>query len=870
MSVLIYQDPNQPTEARISDLLSRMTLAEKVRQLDMYPVADFVHRDDTGHATVSVDQLTAVVGDIGLGCVQSRDTTAVLNNAIQAHVIKHSRLGIPVLMSEEALHGLHRQGCTIFPQQIGLAATWNPTLAYAQGHSIAREVRALGIHETFSPVLDLARDPRWGRVEEGYGEDTYLGAAFAYQMVKGLQGEDVSAPDRIVAEVKHFSGYGQPTGGINCAPAAMGHHEHHAYCVPIFKAAFEAGALNAMVSYASIDGVPVAGDHHLLTEVLRGELDMKGFVRADMTAIRMLYSSHFVAPTLREAFRMAFEAGIDMQFYDVPHADYQAMLMELVQSGDMAEVVIDQAVSRVLRVKFLLGLFEQPYTDTTRFARVVRCEQHLKVALQVARESMTLLKNSQGLLPLSKHIGSIAVIGPSADEPRLGDYTGPYTKAETVTLLDGIRQLVSPETKVHYAQGCDILNNVIVPFGGDVLRTPDGQPGLLGAYYNTSDMAGEPALLRVDERVDFNWWFSPPGAGINANQYAVTWTGTLTPTTDLNNYLGLSTMDSLRLYVDDTLVIDGWDHNDSMTLLAPCALKAGQTYALRLEFKNQARGGRVVFGYSTGDRDMGEAVALAAQSDVAIVAVGDSEQTSGENLDRTSLELPGRQLELVKAIYATGTPVVLVLQNGRPLSLRWENEHLSAILTAWFPGQMGGQAMAEVLFGEVNPAGRLPLSFPKTVGQLPVHYNRKPAGGLRYVEMDYQPLFHFGHGLSYTTFAYENLQLSATEIGIDDSLTISFEVINTGTVAGDEVPQLYLRDVWTSVVTPRKELKGFTRIHLTPQERQTVYFTLGYKELRLLNRQFEWVVEPGLFTFMIGASSDDGRLFGQFQVTPSS
>ncbi|MCL2406955.1 MAG: glycoside hydrolase family 3 C-terminal domain-containing protein [Defluviitaleaceae bacterium] len=833
----------------------------------MYAIASIADPNpETGMMEVNGERLAELVGDLGIGCLQSRNSTAEFNNAVQEYVMKHSRLGIPVLMSEEALHGLNRAECTIFPQQITLAATWEPKLANKQGHGIARETRALGIHETFSPVLDLGRDPRFGRVEEGYGEDTYLSAQFAREMIKGLQGNDVSQPDRIVAEPKHFTGYGQPVGGLNCAPSAFGRHEHYAHCIPVFEAAFEAGALNAMCSYNSLDGVPVAGDRELLTDVLRGDLGMQGFVRADMTAINMLHSSHYVVESKREALKMALLAGLDMQFYDFPHDFYQETIIDLVNTREIGEDVIDTAVARVLRVKFELGLFENHQTDAKLFKQVARSEEHMQTALEVARKAQTLVKNN-GILPLSKNIKSIAVIGPSADVPRLGDYTAPHTKGECITLLDGIRKIVSNDTEIRYAQGCHILDAQIRAFRPDVLRTPCGQHGLLGEYFNNHDMSGEPVLSRIDPHISFNWWFSPPGKGVKADFYSIRWTGKLVPEDDFEDLLvGLSTMDSMRLYIDGKLHVDAWEQNDNAVRTAPIALKKGKEYDLRIEFLNKARGARVMFGYSAFDLCMDEAIEAAKKADVAILAMGDNGATVGENLDRICLNLPGKQLDLVKAIHATGTPVILVVQNGRPVTMRWENENLPAILVSWFPGQVGGTAMAEALFGDINPAGRLPFSFPKHVGQIPLHYSRKPAGGLRYVEMDYNPLFHFGHGLSYTTFKYEDLRLSAEEISADASVTVSFDVVNTGDVAGDEVVQLYVNDVHTSVVTGRKELKGFERIHLNPGERKTVKLVLGFKELRLLTRDFKWVVEPGRFRVMVGASSDDLRLFGEFYV----
>ena len=857
-----FQDSTLDMEIRIKDLIARMTLEEKVRQLDIYSNSEF--QDDQG--SFELDKFIKECGDRGIGCLQNRYSSAQLNNKIQKAALEHSRLPIPILFSEEALHGLIWPECTVFPQQIALASTFSPDLGFKQGHAIARECRSLGIHETWSPVLDLARDPRWGRVEEAYGEDTYLASRFAEEMVKGLQGEDLTRNDAIIAEVKHFSGYGAPTGGLNCAPAMMGKHEHEFYCLPVFEAAFKAGALNTMCSYNSIDGIPVAGDKYLLTDVLRGEYGMRGFVRADMTAIIMLYRCHFVAPTQREAIRMAIEAGIDMQLYDFPQDFYQDTLVSLVREGELKEEVVDLSVSRVLRVKFMLGLFENPYTDEGLSKSVVHCKEHVDLTREVAEKAICLLKNTNDILPLKKDIKAIAVIGPSAATPRFGDYSAPTESCSAaVTLLDGIKEIVSDNTEVLYAKGCDILDFETMPIPAEWLKDQEGHAGLKAEYFNGHDFEGEPVLVRNDAQINFNWIYTKPAEGVTADRFAVRWTGVLEPTQTFKGAIGLSSMDSMRLFINDELIVDGWKEKDA-TQMKPFLFEVGKTYVIQIEFINDQRGVRVIFGYNRENHDLEQAILAAKKADVAVVAVGDSEETCGENLDRADLNLPGRQLELVKKIYETGTPVVLILQNGRPLSITWEDEHIPAIVEAWHVGEQGGVAIAKVLFGDTNPAGRLPISFPKSVGQIPVHYNRRPFGATKYVEMDWNPLYPFGFGLSYTKFSYSNLRLSSDIIKAHETIEVSVDVTNIGGCYGEDVPQLYIHDTFSSVVRPYKELAGFERIGLAPGETKTITFTLGERQLRVLNPSYKWVVESGEFEVMVGPHSQDLPLTGTFRV----
>ncbi|BCJ98992.1 glycoside hydrolase family 3 protein [Anaerocolumna chitinilytica] len=860
-----FMNKNLPIDERISDLINRMTLEEKVRQLDIYSGAELLG-DMKVLTNFDGEKYKELYGETGIGCLQIRYSSAKLNNQIQEYHIRNTRLGIPILFSEETLHGLVWPEATIFPQQIALAGTFEPELAYKQGRAIAAETRSVGVHEGWSPVLDLARDPRWGRVEEGYGEDTYLGARFAYDMVKGLQGDDLTQNNAIVSEPKHFSGYGAPSGGLNCGPAMLGRRDHANYCLPIFEAAFRAGALNTMCSYNTIDGVAVAGDKELLTKVLRDELGMKGFVRSDMTAIRMLHTCHYTAKSDREAIKMGIEAGVDMQLYDYPHEEYQNTLMDFVKTGEVPEETINLSCSRVLRVKFMLGLFENPLTDESLSEKVVNCQEYKNIALEVAEKSICLLKNSNNLLPLKESIKNIAVIGPSAAACRFGDYSSASSVDRGITLLDGIKGMVSDDTIVTYNSGCSILDADIRPIPQNWLRDRNGKSGLTGEYYNELDFSGDPVCTRTDCMINFNFIYSKPAPGVNADRFAVRWSGTLVTDHSFKGCIGLSTMDSMKLWIDDEVIIDGWEELNANQMVDFDFIQ-GREYKINIEYKNDQRGARVILGYNTGRLNMEEAIRIAKAAEVAIVAVGDSEETCGENLDRADLNLPGKQLDLVKAIYATGTPIVLVLQNGRPLSITWENDNIPAIIEAWHVGEQGGKAIAEVIFGEVNPAGRLPMSFPKSVGQLPVHYNRCPFSATKYVEMDWLPLYPFGYGLSYTNFKYSNIRLSKSEIKANETVEVLFDVTNIGDLDGEEVAQLYIHDEYSSVLRPYKELAGFKRIHLKKGETKTITLTLGNEQLRVLNKSFKWVVEEGKFEVMVGNNSANILLTAEFNVT---
>jgi beta-glucosidase len=721
----LYKQQNAPLERRVQDLVRRMATEEKARQLDMYAGVDFVdkHTDGTHMAPDAQFQTAAASkawGSLGVGSIHDLYPSASLANTIQRWVISHNRFGIPAIFIEEGLHGYSGHGQTVYPQSINLASTWNPDMARATGAAIASEARANGVDMILGPVLDVAREPRWGRVEEDFGEDPYLTGALGTAYVQGMQGESLATDHTVIAEPKHFAGHGSPEGGLNTAPVHAGEREMRTTMLRSFEPVFRQGhAMGVMAAYHEVDGIPCTDNPWLLTKVLRQEWGFQGFVLSDLGAIRMLYDTHHVAATPGDAVRAALRSGVDMQFYDFDHDTYQSAIVGGVRSGTLSPTVLDQAISRVLRAKFALGLFDHPNTDPSQDARVRRSQAHLDLALESARQSLCLLKNEQNLLPLPKNLKTIAVIGPNAAVARLGDYAS-TGEDQFPSLLDGLKARVSPQTRVLFDDGSNLE----------------------------------------------------------------------------------------------------------------------------------------------------AAVAKARGADVAILGLGERQGISGEGFDRSDLNLPGNQELLLEAVAATGVPVVLVLQNGRPLTIPWAAAHIPAILEAWYPGERGGQAIAETLLGDNNPAGRLPISFPRTVGALPDFYNHDPSKHSSYVDGDAAPLFLFGYGLSYTTFRYDTLTAVPTGTEKTPAVTVSVAVTNTGNRAGDEVVQLYLHPNTSSVETPSRALKGFHRIHLEPSETRTVTFHLTPYELEVWNTQGKWVVENGVYTVAVGGSSEGG-LTTQFSLSPA-
>jgi beta-glucosidase len=742
----LYRDPSQPVERRVADLLGRMTLEEKVAQMvGLWKGKERITDDD---GTFSPAKAAEVLGN-GIGQLsrpsELRDKptkivlgpreNAVFVNAVQKWLVESTRLGIPALTHEEALHGLTAPKGTNFPVPLALASAWDPALVEQVMSVAALEARARGTHEVLSPVIDLARDPRWGRTEETYGEDPYLVSRMGVAAIRGYQGASPRlAPDKVFATAKHFAVHGPHEGGINTAPGNYSERiVRDEYLFPFEAAITEAGVMAVMPSYNEVDGVPSHKNRWLIDRVLRQEWGFAGMVVSDYFAIEQLVSRHGVAADLPDAARQSLAAGVDIE---LPDPKAYEKLADLVRAGRVSEAALDRSVARLLRAKFLAGLFEEPYVDADRAEKVSNTAEHQALALEAARRSIILLKNDGGTLPLDRgKIRTIAVVGPNAKGVRLGGYSSDPGRG--VDILQGIRDKAGPGVHVLYAEG---------------VRITEHEP----SWNDDKVVFGDPALNR---------------------------------------------------------------------------------------------------------RRIAEAVAAARRADVAVVVIGTNESTSREAWsdqhlgDVADLGLTSQQDDLVDAVRATGKPVVVVLINGQPLAVTRIAQTVPAILEGFYLGQEGGTAVAEVLFGDVNPGGKLPISVPRHVGQLPVYYDRKPTSFRPYLDLTRDPLFPFGFGLSYTTFKLDAAKVDPPKIGPAGRATVTVEVTNTGARAGDEVVQLYVHDRVASVTRPVKELRGFERVRLAPGEKKTVHFTLGPEALRFTDDNMNRVVEPGLFDVMLGTSS---------------
>ena len=852
-----YKNPKLSVEARVRDLVARMTLDEKFWQLFMIPGS----LDDPSH-----DYSNGIFGlQISTGKVSGRPAArahAERINAIQRYFVEQTRLGIPIIPFEEALHGLARDGATMFPQAIGLAASWDTALMRRVSAAAAAETASRGIRQVLSPVINIADDVRWGRVEETYGEDPYLSAEMGRAFIEAFEKAG------IVTTPKHFlANVGD--GGRDSYP--IDHSERiltERYLPPFDVAIREARARSLMTSYNSVDGSPATQNQRLMNGIVKGDWNFQGFIISDAAATGGATVLHMTEPNTPTATKGAFEAGLDVVFQS--QYGQQRSYLEAFQKGMVPLKVIDASVARVLRAKFELGLFENPYVDVNEAARLNGSQEHRALATEAARASIVLLKNDAGTLPLAATARSIAVIGTDATEARLGGYSGPGN--EPVAILDGIRQRAGAGAAVRHADGPGrvVRDLVVVPAEHfSIERDGKTEPGLSGDYWDNNSFTGPPRLQRVDPRVDFRWTLNSPGRGIPFDWYSARWRSTLTAPAGGVKRVGIEGNDGYRLFIDDKLVIDNWRKQSYGTRTVDFALAPGSTHALRLEFYESTGIARLKLLWDAGadataDARMAEAVALAKQSDVAVVVAGLEE---GEFRDRAFLKLPGRQEELIQAVAATGRPVVVVIIGGSAVTMGpWLSE-VGAVLQAWYPGETGGTAVADVLFGDYNPAGRLPITFPMSEGQLPLSYNHKPTGrGDDYLDLTGMALFPFGYGLSYTTFEYSNLKITPAEMATTDRVTVQCMVKNTGDRAGDEVVQLYVRDVLGSVARPVMELKGFTRVRLNPGESRQVTFTLGPSHLRMLDVNRKWIVEPGEFRIMIGGSSKDIRLRGRVVV----
>ena len=743
---MIYKDASQPIDVRVNDLLSRMTLEEKVSQMlclwhDKNKMLDAAGKFDAKKAAALLPSGMGNVGRpsdyIGREMPQRTRTireTVEFVNAVQQFMIDKTRLGIPVLFHEEGLHGYMANDATSFPQAIALASSWDPELIKRVYTIAAAEIRVRGAHLVLSPVVDVARDPRWGRIEETFGEDPFLASAIGSAAVQGFQGDALPlAGGRVFATLKHLTGHGQPESGTNTAPAAIPERMLREMFLPPFELAInEAHAMALMPSYNEIDGVPSHANKFLLTDVLRHEWNFQGLVVSDYFAITELMSRHHVAASLDAAAMLALDAGVDVE---LPDGNAYIRLPNLVRSGKVKEADIDKSVRRILRAKFMAGLFENPFVEAGAAERITGNAAARECALKAAQESIVLLKNEKRMLPLDCNgLRRIAVIGPNAEETILGGYS--ETPKQTVSVLEGIRNKLGKKVKVDFAQGVRITKTK-------------------------------------------GWW------------------------------------------VDNVELADSLENH----------------------------------------RLISEAIKMVKGADCAIVVVGDNEQTTREGWaenhlgDRSSLDLIGQQDELVRAVVETGVPTIVILINGRPLAVNYIAQHARAVLEAWYLGQETGTAVADVLFGDISPGGKLPVTIPRSVGQLPTFYNHKSTARRGYLFGTTEPLYPFGFGLSYTSFKFENIRLAKSKIAVKENAIVEVDVVNTGKYKGDEVVQLYVRDMVSSITRPIKELKGFKRITLSPGERRTVSLSLSPQHLAFYNKEMKRVVEPGEFEIMVGPNS---------------
>jgi beta-glucosidase len=863
----VYKNPEASVDSRVNDLLSRMTIEEKFWQLFMlaedwsldksrYTEGAFGFEGGiaTGDANTAGQMIQISGGDI------ASEMARVINQA-QKHFIENTRLGIPILSFDEALHGLVRPGATAFPQSIALAATFDTALMHSLAAAIAIETKSRGIRQILSPVINIAGDVRWGRVEETYGEDPFLVSEMGVAFISEFEKRN------IIATPKHFvSNYGD--GGRDSYPIHYNERYLREIELPPFEAAFKrGGARSVMTSYNSLDGSPCTANNWLLNTLLKEEWGFRGFVISDAGATGGANVLHFTAKDYQESTEKSINNGLDVIFQTA--FEHYPLFIDAFQSGKIPAAVIDSAVARVLRAKFELGLFENPYVDPAEAERINGAASHREIALEAARKSIVLLKNQDNILPLSPFLKSIAVIGPDAVEARLGGYSGPGNNK--ISILDGLKQLSGDKINIGYVRGCEreVVHYETIP--AKYLTTVENGKavsGLTASYFSNISFTGKPVFVRTDKQINFQWTlFSPDFEKLNYDFYGVRWEGKIKAPASGSFSLGIDGNDGYRLFIDGKMLIDNRLFTGRNLRTASFSFMEGQEYDIRIEYTEPTGNAwfRLVWDFGTPDHyesQLNEAVDLASKSDLIVMVTGIDE---GEFQDRALLSLPGNQEQMIQKLAGTGKPLVVVLVGGSAITMNNWLGKVDGIVYAWYPGEAGGTAVAEVLFGKYNPAGRLPITFPVHEGQLPLIYNHKPTGrGDDYFNLSGQPLFPFGFGLSYTRFAYSDLMIIKDKER--DSFTATFNLTNAGEMDGDEVVQLYIRDLLASVARPVTELKGFSRITLKAFETRQISFNITPEMLQMLDINLKKVVEPGDFRIMIGASSKDIRLSATIRV----
>jgi beta-glucosidase len=861
-SLLPYKNKSLPVEARVDDLLKRMTAEEKFWQLFMIPGDLRDGKEKYKHGIfgfqVSAQGNTDAAGQVlTYSAASNAAETARLINSIQHYFVEETRLGIPIIAFDETLHGLVREGATVFPQAIGLAASWDVALMNKVSTAIASETKSRGIRQVLSPVVNIVSDVRWGRVEETYGEDPYLSSEMGVAFVSSFEKIGV------VTTPKHFLA-NSGDGGRDSYPIDIDERLLEEFYLPPFKACFaKGGSRSVMTSYNSLNGSPATANSWLLNKKLKDEMKFKGFVISDASAVGGANVLHFTANDYAEASANAINNGLDVIFQT--SYDHHQLFIPPFLDGRINSKTIDDAVRRVLKVKFELGLFENPYVDENSATARNGAHEHRLLAREAAAKSFVLLKNESQILPLSNKLNSIAVIGSDATEARLGGYSAPGNNK--INILDGIKSKVGKSAQVTYAEGCGRHSPewTVIP-SSSLSCSSEGtknDAGLWGEYFNNIELSGTPSLSRVDREINFGWTLYSPDPKINYDFYSVRWSGKLKSPTTGKFKIGIEGNDGYRLYLNNQLVIDNWKSQTFSTRLVDFTFEKEKSYDIRIEFFESQGYARFKLIWNVGmanewEGKIEEAVAAAKKAQVAVIVAGIEE---GESQDRAYLKLPGHQEEMINAVAATGTPTAVVLIGGSAITMTNWIEHVPAILDAWYPGEDGGDAVADVLFGDRNPAGRLPITFPVFEGQLPLVYNHKPTGRTDdYSDLNGQPLFPFGFGLSYSSFQYSNLRFEKKKFLRTDSTKVYCRIKNTSPRDGEEVVQLYTRDLLSSVAQPVKLLKGFQRIALKAGEEKEVEFWITPETLKILDQNMRWLVEPGEFRIMIGSSSRDIRL----------
>ncbi len=863
-----YQNPAFPVADRVKDLLQRMTSEEKFWQLFMIP-GDLGNEPSRYSNGIFGFQVSAASLGEGVssqilqyGSTENALMLARKINSIQKYFVEKTRLGIPIIAFDEALHGLVRGGGTSFPQAIGLAASWDTLLMREVATAIAEETGSRGIRQVLSPVINIASDVRWGRTEETYGEDPFLSSEMAVAYITPFENAGIiTTPKHFIANVGD--------GGRDSYPIHFNERLLDELYLPPFKAAIDrAGARSVMTAYNSLDGSPSSANSWLLNKKLKQDWHFKGFVISDAGAVGGANVLHYTAKDYPEAGKKAITNGLDVIFQTA--YEHHSLFIPPFLDGGIEQKRLNDAVARVLTAKFELGLFEHPYVSEQLAAQWVNNTSHKALARKAAIESIVLLKNQNQVLPISKQIHSVAVIGPDAIEARLGGYSGPGNGK--LNILEGIREKLGKSVSVNYAEGVGRNTQEWTVISSEFLSTEtegSKKNGLKAEYFKGLSTENHPEFVRIDPQIDFHWTLFSPDPVLAADDYSVKWTGKLLSPGDGVYKIGLDGNDGYKLYINDSLLIDNWHKQSYHTRLVDYVFEKNKQYTIRIEFYESAGNAHIRLIWTAGikndiEKKMTDVLTLVKNSEMAIFVAGIQE---GEFQDRASLALPGYQEKLIQEIAKTGKPVVVVLVNGSAITMQnWLNK-VDGVLEVWYPGEEGGHAVADVLFGDSNPAGRLPITFPLSEAQLPLVYNHKPTGrGDDYNNLSGLPLFPFGYGMSYTSFSYSSLVVDKKQGKVGETFGVHCVVSNTGKREGDEVVQLYIRDMLSSVARPVLELKGFQRVHLAAGESKIVSFLITPEMLQILNEKMEPVVEPGEFRIMIGSSSRELQLKDTLQV----